>query len=336
MNVARPKVVVTHWIHDEVAEELRALGQAVLNDSRDTLPRDEVLRRSADADGLVAFMPDRVDESFLDACPRLRIVSAALKGFDNFDVEACTRRGVWLTIVPDLLTEPTADLAMGLLLAVTRNILPGDRAVRGGGFAGWRPRWYGAGLAGATAGILGFGRVGQALARRLAAFGTRVLYHDLRRPPPGEEAGASQSALPELLAGSDFVFPFLPLTAQTHHLLGREALARMKPGAYLVNCGRGSLVDEEAVAAALATGRLAGYAADVFELEDWARADRPRQVSRALLDPALNTVFTPHLGSAVDGVRREIAREAVQRIAEWSRGERPRHAVNDPQRARSG
>jgi phosphonate dehydrogenase len=321
-----PKVVVTHWIHDDVVEELGRVARPLLNDSRETLARDELLRRAADAEGLIAFMPDRINDAFLQACPRLRIISAALKGFDNFDVAACTRRSVWLTIVPDLLTEPTADLALGLLLALTRNVLAGDRLVRSGRFAGWRPVLYGAGMTGATAGILGFGQVGQALARRLAAAGTRVIYFDAQRPR-GHEDG--YRPLPALLAGSDFVFPFLPLTPETHHLLGREALARMKPGSYLVNCGRGSLVDEEAVAEALRAGHLAGYATDVFEMEDWARADRPRQVAPALLDPALNTIFTPHLGSAVDGVRREISREAVRRIAEWSRGERPRHAVNE-------
>jgi phosphonate dehydrogenase len=329
MSAPRPRVVVTHWIHEEVADELRAFSDAVLNQTRETLPAGEILHRCREADAVVAFMPDRIDDAFLAACPRLRIVSAALKGFDNFDVEACTRRGVWLTVIPDLLTEPTADLALGLLLALTRNILPGDRAIRGGDFSGWRPRFYGVGLGGATAGILGFGRVGQALARRLAACGARVLYHDL--PPllrPGEVPAASYRELPELLAEAEFVFPFLPLTRKTEHLLDSDRLACMKRGSFLVNCGRGSLVDEAAVAAALRSGHLAGYAADVFEMEDWARPDRPREVTRALLDPALNTVFTPHLGSGVDSVRREIARAAVRRVDEWRRGEPPQHAVN--------
>jgi phosphonate dehydrogenase len=302
-----------------------------LNDTRETLPRAELLARCRDADALIVFMPDTIDDAFLAACPNLRIVSAALKGFDNFDVEACTRRDVWFTIVPELLTEPTAELALGLLLAITRFLLAGDRAVRSGGFAGWRPQWYGKGLTGGTAGILGFGQVGRALARRLSAFGVRVIYHDARRLSQGDEAmmGVRFREKNELLEESDFVFPFLPLTASTLHLLDAPALDRMKRGSYLVNCGRGSLVDEEAVAAALHSGQLAGYAADVFEMEDWARADRPRDVTPALLAPELNTAFTPHLGSAVDSVRREIEREAVQRIVEWAAGERPKHAVNE-------
>ena len=323
----RPKIVVTHWIHEDVAQQVARLGEPVLNQTRETLDPAEIRRRCGDADALIVFMPDSVDDAFLAACPRLRIVSAALKGFDNFDVAACTRRGIWFTIVPDLLTEPTADLAMGLLLAVTRNIVAGDREVRGGRFAGWRPQLYGAGLAGATAGIVGFGQLGQALARRLAAFGASVVYNDARGPIRPHEGG--HRSLEQVLADADFVFTLLPLAPETHHLFGAAALSRMKRGSYLVNCGRGSLVDEGAVAGALHAGQLAGYAADVFEMEDWARADRPRAVTPALLDPTLNTVFTPHLGSAVDSVRREIARQAVERIEECLRGDRPRHAVND-------
>jgi phosphonate dehydrogenase len=323
----RPKIVVTHWIHDDVAQQVARVGEPVLNQTRDTLDPAELRRRCSDADALVVFMPDTLDDAFLAACPRLQIVSAALKGFDNFDVAACTRRGVWFTIVPDLLTEPTADLAMGLLLALTRNILAGDREVRSGRFAGWRPVLYGAGLSGATAGIVGFGQLGQALARRLAAFGASIIYNDARGSVPPHETG--HRSLEQLLGEADFVFTLLPLTPQTQHLFDAAALSRMKRGSYLVNCGRGSLVDEGAIAQALRDGHLAGYAADVFEMEDWARADRPRAVTSALLDPTLNTVFTPHLGSAVDSVRREIARQAVDRIEEWVKGERPRHAVND-------
>lgn len=329
--IRRPRIVVTHWIHPDVADELRAIGDPILNETRDTLPRSEVLRRCREAEALIVFMPDSVDDEFLQTCPHLRIISAALKGFDNFDVEACTRRGIWFTITPDLLTDATAELALGLLLVLTRRILAGDSQIRAGRFSGWKPVLYGTGLSGATAGIVGFGQVGRALAARLAACGTRVIYNDARGPAAGEDAApGSHRPLDELLAEADFVFPFMPLTAATQHLFGKQMLDRMKPGSYLVNAGRGSLVDEGAVAAALRAGQLAGYAADVFEMEDWSRADRPREVTPALLDPALNTVFTPHLGSAVDGVRREIAREAGRRIAEWARGERPRHAVNDP------
>jgi phosphonate dehydrogenase len=329
-TACRPKIVVTHWIHEDVAAELHRIGEPFLNQTRETLPREEILRRCREADALMVFMPDSVDQDFLAACPRLRIISAALKGFDNFDVAACTRRGVWFTIVPELLSQATAELALGLLLAVTRNIPAGDREVRSGRFSGWKPTLFGMGVSGGTAGIVGYGGVGRALAPRLAACGARVVYADRCGPAvPENNALASFRPFDRLLQESDFIFPLLPLDAETRHLFGPRTLASMKRGSYLVNCGRGSLVDESAVAAALASGQLAGYAADVFEMEDWARGDRPRQIAPALLDPAFNTVFTPHLGSAVDSVRRDIAREAACRFAEWSRGERPRYAVND-------
>lgn len=330
MSSARPKIVVTHRIHADVAEELQQLGDVVLNETNKTLPRAEVLRRCRDADAMIVFMPDMIDEAFLAECPRLRIVSAALKGFDNFDVEACSRRGVWFTIVPDLLSEPTAELAVALLLSVTRFVRVGDREIREGRFTGWQPRWYGRSLTAGTAGLIGFGQVGRALAAKLTALGAKVCYFDKRRLSANDETASSLNHRPleELLATSDFIFPLLPLTSATHHLLDARALAAMQPRSYLVNCGRGTLVDENAVAGALRSGQLAGYAADVFEMEDWARADRPRVIAPELLATDLNTTFTPHLGSAVMEVRRQIEREAVRRIAEWAVGERPRHAIN--------
>ena len=153
----KPKVVLTHWVHPEIIELLREKAEVVANPGRKTLPREVLLERAKDADALMAFMPDCIDEAFLKACPRLKIIAAALKGFDNFDVDACTRHGVWLTIAPDLLTIPTAELTVGLVLGITRNMLEGDRHIRSGQFAGWRPELYGLGLYGRTAGIVGLG-----------------------------------------------------------------------------------------------------------------------------------------------------------------------------------
>jgi phosphonate dehydrogenase len=275
-----------------------------------------------DADALMVFMPDSLEAEFLRACPNLKIVAAALKGCDNFDVEACTRLGIWFTIVPDLLTEPTAELALGLMIGLSRNVLAGDRLIRSGGFHGWRPALYGTGLAGSTVGLIGFGAVGRALARMLQGFSCRVQYFD--------PAVAESTPLDALLATSDLVLPLLPLTPETFRLLGREALASMKPGSYLINVSRGSIVDEEAVADAIESGRLAGYAADTFEMEDWARSDRPRKISPRLLRLTDSTLFTPHLGSAVVAARRQIERAAANNILEALRGERPSGAINTP------
>jgi phosphonate dehydrogenase len=212
-----------------------------------------------------------------------------------------------------------------------RRVAEADRHVRAGGFAGWRPSFYGATLRGATTGIVGMGEVGQALAALLAPFGTRIVYHDPRRlPGPAEQRlRATPLSLPGLLAGSDVVVLLAPLTSGTRRLAGRSALALMRPGAFLVNVGRGSVVDEDAVAEALDGGRLGGYAADVFAMEDWALPGRPASIpARLLAHP--RTLLTPHLGSAVDEVRREMSMQAARQVRQVLEGHRPDNAVNSP------
>lgn len=330
----KPKVVLTHWVHPEIIELLQGVAEVIPNTSRDTLPREEVLARARDAQAIMVFMPDSIDDAFLQACPQLKIVGAALKGYDNFDVAACTRRGIWFSIVPDLLTILTAELTIGLLLGLTRRMLEGDRQIRSSGFQGWLPQLYGTGLTGRTIGIIGMGAVGRAIAQRLAGFDMQILYCDHVALPTEQSAqwNARQVELDELLAASDFIVPMLPMTPETLHLINADTLARMRPGSYLVNACRGSVVDEAAVVAALASGRLAGYAADVFELEEWARPDRPRAIPQALLDNPAQTFFTPHLGSAVAEVRLEIERQAACNIIQALNGEAPAGAINRPGR----
>ncbi|MEM8882686.1 MAG: NAD(P)-dependent oxidoreductase [Planctomycetota bacterium] len=306
MDASQVQVVASHPLHAEVRAELEQAARVTAG------------RPDAHTDAFIAFMTDRVDEALLDACPRLRIVAGALKGGDNIDVEACTRRGVWVTVVPDLLTAPTAELAVALLLALSRHVLPGDAFMRSGDFEGWRPELYGAGLDGATVGIVGMGAVGRAVEQRLAGFGCRVRGHDPVDP--------ASTPLPELLAMSDFVVLAAPLTPESLHLVDPFA---MKRGARLVNIGRGSVVSEVRVAEALAADHLAGYAADVFELEDRSRPDAPHDIPAALLQDQARTVFTPHLGSAVATVRREIERAAARNVLAVLRGERPPGAVNE-------
>ena len=298
-----PKVVVTNRVHDEVLEFLGP-------------------RATLDAN------PDRVDDDFLGRCPDLGIIACALKGADNFDIDACTRRGVWLTIVPDLLTAPAAELAVGLMVALARRIGEGDRLVKGGSFGGWRPVLFGASLDKATVGLIGAGRLGTAIARRLGGFGCTVLYHDEAPLAPEQERSLALIRAPfeEVLRRSDFIV----LAAETHHLIDAGTLPTLKPGAYLVNICRGSVVDEEAVADALADGHLAGYAADVFEMEDWALPGRPRTIAPRLLAEGARTLFTPHLGSAVTRVRLEIEMAAAASVIQYLDGERPDGALNEP------
>ena len=330
------RIVVTQRIHQEIAVLLSGHGSVAANDSTVPWPREELLEHARKARALMVFMPDFLDEAFLRACPELVVVAGALKGADNFDIQACTRFGIGFTVVPDLLSEPTADLALTLLLGLVRNVAEGDRLIRTGRYQGWRPILYGTGLRRGTVGLIGFGAVGRALAQMLQGFRCRLLVCD---PAVQPETAAQYNGrcvdLDELLASSDFVLPLLPLTGDTFHLIDAAALARMKQGSYLVNVSRGSVVDEEAIAAALETGRLSGYAADTFEMEDWARSGRPEEISPRLLGLTSRTLFTPHLGSAVASARLEIERAAANNIIQALRGERPAGAINSPAHPRN-
>jgi phosphonate dehydrogenase len=327
---ARPRVVITHRVHDPVKQLLSRQCAVIANDELDSWLPEKLLHEARDAEGLLAFMPDKIDGGFLAHCPRLKVVAAALKGHDNIDVEACSHHGVWVTVVPDLLSQPTAELALALTLGLVRNVAPGDRVVRGGSFRGWRPILYGGGLTGKTVSVVGMGRLGQAFARLLAGFNCRIIYHDPVHISPVQEAylGIGRATLDQVLSQADVLVLLVPLIESTLHLIGDEVLRKLKPGAYLVNVGRGSVVDEAAVARALERGHLAGYAADVFEMEDWARPDHPGSVHPALLANADRTLFTPHLGSAVARARLEIEMSAAESILQALRGERPRDAIN--------
>lgn len=328
----KPKIVLTHWVHPEIIDYLQTTANVIPNTTRETLPREELLSRAKDADALMVFMPDSIDATFLDACPKLKIVGAALKGYDNLDVDACTQRGIWLSIVPDLLTIPTAELTIGLLLGLTRHMTEGDRRIRSGNFHGWRPELYGTGLTGRTLGIIGMGAVGRAIAKRLSGFDMKLIYCDNVALSDDQEQAwnARRVNLTELLATSDFVVPMVPMTPQTMHLFNTDTIGQMQPGTYLINACRGSVVDEQAVVEALRTGQLAGYAADVFEMEEWARPDRPDGIPRELLDNSAQTFFTPHIGSAVSEARVEIERQAANNIIQALAGERPVGAINNP------
>ena len=327
----QPTVFVTNRVHPEVLAFLKQFARVKSNPNIEPFSRAQFFKEASRASALMVFMNDTLDAAALEQCPQLRIVAAALKGCDNFDVAACTARGIWFTIVPDLLTNPTAELAITLALGISRKVLEGDRIVRSGAYGGWRPILYGTGLYGRTAGIVGMGKLGRALASRLSALGMKILYSDPVALPGAmqTELGATRVSLAELLASSDFVFLLLPLTPETFHLFGSATLGRMKRSSFLINIGRGSTVDEKAIARALASGRLAGYAADVFEMEDWALPDRPNSVHRALRAQSAKTLFTPHLGSAVRETRLEIEMRAARNIVEALSGRRPPDAIND-------
>lgn len=326
----KPTVVITNWVHPEVIACLEPSCEVVTNPSKEALPREEILKRARDAEALMVFMPDSIDADFLDQCPKLKVIAAALKGFDNFDVNACRQRGIWFTIVPSLLSAPTAEITIGLLLGLGRRMLEADRWIRSEKFTGWRPEFYSLGLANRTLGIVGMGALGKAIAQRLVGFEMRLLYSDGIDLPPDQESAWHLSRVPleTILAESDFIVLAVPLIPETLHLMNSETLAKIKPGCFLINPCRGSVVDEQAVCQALASGHLAGYAADVFEMEDWHCRDRPDGIPQALLENTRQTFLTPHIGSAVDELRRDIALEAAQNILQALQGQVPQGSVN--------
>ena len=322
-----PLIVLTNRVFPETRAALERAARVVANENSEPWSHDEVIERCREATGLMAFMTDRVDRAFLERCPELKVIGAALKGYDNIDVDAARQHGIQVTIVPDLLTEPTAELAIGLMVALGRHITLGDACIRASGFAGWRPQLYGTGISNSTVGIVGLGQVGRAIARRLQGFGCRIIAFDAN--PFGAGAGIELMAFDDVLKLADFVVLGLPLTEGTTGLINAKAIGRMRRGALLINPARGSLVDEAAVADALESGHLGGYAADVFECEDWARPDRAMSIDARLTAPGARTVLTPHIGSAVTSARRQIELSAATSILEVLAGKVPAGIINN-------
>jgi len=277
-------------------------------------PRPELLARVARADGALTLVTDTVDEEMLAAAPALRVVANHAVGVDNVDVPACTARGVWVTNTPGAVTESTADLTWALILAVARRVHQGERLIREGRFRAWAPTMLlGLELRGATLGIVGLGRIGQAVARRADGFGMQVLHTSSRGGVP----------LDDLLERSDVVTLHCPLNVETRHLMNAQRLARMKRGAILINTSRGPVVDEAALVAALESGRLGGAGLDVFENEPTVH---PGLLGRD------DVVLLPHLGSATHATRALMATMALTDAVRVLRGERPLHPVNEVRR----
>jgi glyoxylate reductase len=280
-TAVQPSVFATRRFPPRVREELEASFEMDVHDSEWPPTREELLERAAGRDGLMTMLTDRIDDELLAAAgPQLRVVANFAVGFDNVDVPACTRRGVVVSNTPDVLTQATAELTIALMLALVRRVAEGDRLVRRHEDWIWAPNMMlGRGLGGLTLGLVGHGRIGQAVERLAEAHGMRVAYTSRTGGLP----------LGELLAEAEVVSLHVPLSAETRHLIDERALGLMKPSAVLVNTSRGPIVDEAALARALADGRIAGAALDVFEREP--------EVTTGLL--ALeNVVLTPHLGSA--------------------------------------
>jgi lactate dehydrogenase-like 2-hydroxyacid dehydrogenase len=280
-------------------------------------PRDELLRRVAGCDGVLTLLTDKVDDAFLDAAgPRLKVVSNYAVGYDNIDVPACARRSIAVGNTPGVLTDTTADLAFALLMAAARRLPEGDRYVRAGAWKTWGPLLLlGPDVHGATIGIVGFGRIGQAVARRARGFGMQVLYHDLEPLPPSvtDPLGATYLPLVQLLPRSDFVTLHVNLSPVTRHLINQGTLAQMKRTAVLVNTSRGPVVDQTALAAALRDGVIWAAALDVTDPE-------PIPMDDALLGLD-NCLIVPHIASASRATRGKMAAMAAANLLAGVRGE---------------
>ena len=323
MSVPRPSVLITRRIAKGAIDRIREHCELDYHDSREPMTREDILRRVAEKSGVLLMSSDRVDSEFLDAAgPNLATVSTFGVGFDHIDVPACTARGVMVGNTPDVLTDATAEFTWALILAAARRLGEGDRLIRRQDPWQVGPEFMlGVGLEGKALGVIGFGRIGRAVARRAAAFEMRVIYFSRKRAPSEVEAalGAKFRELDELLAEADVVTIHVSLNQDTRHLIDAGRLALMKPTAVLVNASRGPVVDEAALAEALQVGTILAAGLDVFEQEPHVHP---------LLLSLQNVIMSPHIASATIEARTAMAMLAAENLIEGVAGRSPRCLVN--------
>ena len=318
----KARVIVTRKLPPAVEARLARDYDAVLNAEDRAIVADELLELASGADALLVAPTERLDASAIARLPAsVRIIASYSVGFDHIDAAAARQRGIVVTNTPDVLTNATADIAMLCLLGAARRAHEADQMLRAGRWDRWTPtELLGTELAGKRLGIFGMGRIGQAVARRARGFDLELIYPDPRRLSPGHEHGASFVApLEEFLARSDFLSLHAPATAETHHFLNAQRIERLPPGAVVVNTARGTLVDDEALIAALRTRRIAAAGLDVFENE-------PKLHPGYLELP--NVFLLPHLGSATVETRDAMGSRALDNLDAFFAGKTPRDAVN--------
>jgi D-3-phosphoglycerate dehydrogenase len=321
-GVGKPKVLATGLLFPEARAILDRAFEAEYWTGPEKISRAELLKRVADKEALVCQLTEKVDAELLACAPKLRVAATVSVGYDNIDVATCTRHGVVATNTPGVLDETTADFTWTLLMAVARRLIEGDVWMRTGEWPGWKlDQLLGSDVWGKTLGVVGFGRIGQRVARRAKGFQMRVLNSNPKRVAAEveRELAAEFVNLDELLRQSDFVTLHVPLRADTRHLISTESLEKMKRTAYLINTTRGPVVDEAALARALEQGKVAGAALDVYEREP-------------AVDPALlgrkDVVLAPHIASATIETRTKMAVTAAANAAALFQGRRPPNALN--------
>lgn len=315
------KVFVTYKIPEDGLKLLKEKYELDVYEGEEFLTKEEMMNRVKDADAVITQLRDPVDKEFIDAGKKLKIIANYAVGFNNIDVEYAKSKRIYVTNTPGVLTEATADIAWALILAVARKIIPADKFVREGKFKGWKPKLFlGYEIYGKILGIIGMGRIGQAVARRATGFGMKILYHNRKRLPDKVEKlyNATYVDLETLLKTSDFISVNVPLTDETYHLLDEKRLHLLKPNAILVNTARGPVVDEKALYKLLKEGKIAGAGFDVYENEP-------------LLTPGLekldNVVLLPHIGSATFETRSKMSIMVAENVIDAFEGRKPKNLV---------
>jgi glyoxylate reductase len=316
------KVYVTRPVFDEAVEKLKRDVEVELNSEERILSKKELIERLRDKDGALTLLTDAVDLEVLQSAPKLKVVANFAVGFNNVAVDSATRLGVAVTNTPGVLTETTADFAWTLLMAAARRVVEADKFARAGKFKAWGPKMFlGYDIYGKTLGLIGLGRIGQAVARRAAGFKMKVVFHDSE--PIAEsltkELGVTRVPLDELLRVSDFISLHVPLFPETHHLLNDRTFALMKPTCILVNTSRGPVVDEKALIRAVKQRKIAGAGLDVFEREP--------EIEPELFELE-NVVLAPHIASASHETRLKMCMMATDNLLAVLKGERPPNLVN--------
>ncbi|HEV2196480.1 MAG TPA: D-glycerate dehydrogenase [Candidatus Acidoferrum sp.] len=319
--MAKPKVLATHRLFEPARKILQEHCEVEYWEKPERPPREEVLRRTKDKEALVCLLTEKVNEELLQAAPKLKIAANVAVGFDNIDVAACTKRGVVATNTPGVLDETTADFAWTLLMAVGRRLLEGDALARSGNWKGWDlDQLVGTDVWGKTLGIVGFGRIGRAMARRAGGFQMKVIYTDAVRAAAGveKELRAEYRDMNALLSEADFISVHTPLLPETRGLFNAEKFERIKRTAFLINTSRGPVVNESDLVTALESGKIAGAALDVFEKEP-------------AIHPGLrraNVVLAPHIASASLETRTKMACMAAENVVALLQGRRPANILN--------
>ncbi|WP_153733245.1 2-hydroxyacid dehydrogenase [Sporosarcina obsidiansis] len=318
----KPTLYICREMPEEVIVPLRDVYEVDMwHSSSEAVPRDVLLQKVATADALWTVISDQITEEVLDIASHLKIIVNMAVGYNNIDVKAAKERGIMVTNTPDVLTETTADLAFALLMATARDLMGAENALREGRWTSWEPLGFtGVDVFGATLGIVGMGRIGEAVMRRAKGFDMTVLYHNRSRKHETEEMyGCQYVELPDLLAKSDFVLILVPYTAETEGLIGKKELNQMKETAILINVARGGIVDEEDLFHALHTKKIYAAGLDVFETE-------PVPLDHPLLTLP-NVTVLPHIGSASIRTRMAMMKLNVEALQSWAKGEEPSHRV---------